>query len=68
MYCKDVDKKCDFCGLEIESTIPIMYDTTKLVWERFLRLLHEVYGSTVYKWGAMIWADIKGKVLSKRKS
>ena len=24
--------------------------------------LHEVYGSRVYKWGAMMWDDIKGEV------
>ena len=34
----------------------------KLVWKRFLRLLHEVYGSRVYKWGAVMWVDIKGEV------
>ena len=30
--------------------------------EKVLRLLHEVYGSRVYKWEAVMWVDIKGKV------
>ena len=34
----------------------------KLVWKRFLCLLHEVYGSRVYNWGALMWVDIKGEV------
>ena len=38
-----------------------------LVWKRFLRLLHEVYGSRVYKWGAVMWVDIKGDVIDYEK-
>ena len=51
MCCKDVDKMCDFCGLEMESLHYLLWScvATKLVWKRFLRLLHEVYGSRVYK-------------------
>ena len=62
MYCKDVDKMCDFCGLEIESLHHLFWScmTAKLIWKRFLRLLHEVYGSRIYKWGTVMWADIKG--------
>ena len=49
MCCKDVDKMCDFCGLEMESLHYLLWScvATKLVWKRFLRLLHEVYGSRV---------------------
>ena len=35
---------------------------TKLVWKKLLHLLHEVYGSRVYKWGSVMWDDIKGEV------
>ena len=54
MYCKDVDKMCDFCGLEVESLHHLfwLWMATKLVWKTFLRLLYEVYGSRVCKWGA----------------
>ena len=54
MYCKQVDKMFDFCGLEVESLHHLFWSSmvAKLVWKRFLRLLHEVYGSIVYKWGA----------------
>ena len=64
MYCKDMDKMCDFCGLEVELLHHLLWScmAAKLVWKRFLRLLHEVYGSRVYKWGAAMWADIKGEV------
>ena len=34
---------------------------TKLVWKRILHLLYEVYVSRIYKWGAMMWVDIKGE-------
>ena len=39
----------------------------KLVWKKFLRLLHEVHGSRVYKWGTMMWADIKGELQNYEK-
>ena len=35
---------------------------TKLAWKRFLCHLHEVYDFSVYKWGTMMWADIKGEL------
>ena len=35
---------------------------TKLVWKRFFRLLQVVYGSRVYKWGLVMWTDIKGEL------
>ena len=64
MHCKDADKMCDFCGLEMESLHHLLWScmAAKLVWKRILRLLHDVYGSRVYKWGAVMWAAIKGKV------
>ena len=64
MYCKYVDKMYDFCGLEVESLHHLLRSimAAKLVWKRFLRLLHEVYGSRVYKWGSLMWVDIKGEV------
>ena len=40
---------------------------TKLVWKRVLRLLHEVYGSSVYKWRTMMWVDIKSEVQNYEK-
>ena len=57
MCCKDVDKTCDFCGLEAESLHYLFLScmVAKLVSKCFLHLLHEVYGSRVYKWGTMMW-------------
>ena len=65
MYCKDIDKMCDFCGLEIESHHHLFSScmAAKLVWKRLLRPLHEVYGSRVYEWATMMWTDVKGEVL-----
>ena len=69
MYCKDVDKMCDFCGLQMESLHHLSWScmVVKLVWKRFLRPLHEVYGSRVCKCGALICDDIKGEVQSYEK-
>ena len=56
--------KCGLLGFEVESLHNLFWScmAAKLVWKRFLRLLHEVYDSRVYKWGAMMWVDIKGEV------
>ena len=64
MHCKDANKMCDFCGLEMESLHHLLWSfmAAKLVWKRILCLLHDVYVSTIYKWGAMMWVAIKGKV------
>ena len=55
---------CNFCGLEVESRHNLLCScmAAKLVWKRFLRLLHKVYGSTVYKWGTMMWVAINGEL------
>ena len=69
MHCKDMDKMCDFFGLQVESIHHLLWSCMagKLVWKRVLRLLHEVYGSRVYKWGTMMWADIKGELQNYEK-
>ena len=36
--------------------------TPESVWKSFLRLLHDIYGSRVYKWGVVMWVDIKGEL------
>ena len=50
MYCKDVDKMWNLCGLEMESLHHLFWScmAAKLVWKIFPRLLHDVYGSRVY--------------------
>ena len=37
MYCQDVNKMCDLCGLETESLDCVLwsYMATKLVWKMF---------------------------------
>ena len=66
-YCKDVDKMCDFGGLEMDKVWTYCKDVDKLVWKRFLHPLHEVYGSRVYKWVTIMWANIKDKQRIMRK-
>ena len=34
----------------------------KLIWKRFLCCLHEVFGPRLYKWGTMMWVDIKDEL------
>ena len=56
MYCKDL------LDGSLHHLLDWSFIVAQLIWRRFLRLLHVVYGTRVYKWGTMMWADIKGEV------